>query len=393
MKMSLRIGVRQAWRGGNSGQPPSTGGAGIALLAALLLGLAGARPVAAQAPYPSSGQGAPNGAAAPATGGRTNARPQITGSHPSFTPRPGSAASWRTPYGQMNFGRDPVSGDGGDPREVQDVGFVDGRLHNGQWSGLIDQNFRIMRGTSPFPNRFAGGIYNRGRFVRRFGPGGFGFFSPSFGEFSYGGYAFDYGAPLYGGYVPSVYSLYGSWYPPYLPQDRVIIIERDPVKDRAEPDTEPADRADESAKDKHSSAGDGEYYLAPRSGETLDDAIAEIRHAWMNGDYARLKSRLPEKGRVRIYLKGKYKYAVDASDFAQMTQDAMKRIDTTSFTLDRVKRLGDDRAFASGEHIYYDPDHVKHEVYVSYGLSREDGRWKIAEAGSSTEPIASHSGD
>ena len=61
---------------------------------------------------------------------------------------------------------------------------------------------------------------------------------------------------------------------------------------------------------------------------------------------AELKSRIPGKGRVRIYLKGKYKYSVDAGDFEQMTQDAMKRIDTTAFTLDHVKRLSDDRAFA-----------------------------------------------
>jgi IMP cyclohydrolase len=90
---------------------------------------------------------------------------------------------------------------------------------------------------------------------------------------------------------------------------------------------------------------------------------------------------------VRIYLKGKYKYSVDAGDFAQMTRDAMARIDTISFTLDHVTRQGDDRAFASGKHVYNDPDHVKHEVYVSYSLVKEDGHWKIVGAGSSTEPI------
>ena len=61
-----------------------------------------------------------------------------------------------------------------------------------------------------------------------------------------------------------------------------------------------------------------------------------------------------------------------------------------SFALDRVQRQGDDRVFASGKHVYYDPDHQKQDVYVSYELVEEDGRWKITKAGSSTEPITAH---
>jgi hypothetical protein len=357
----------------------------------LLLGFGGAGRVRAQVSGSvPSGQNRPTTAS---TGNPVN--PQTRGGSLNvYSGRSvGSAASGRSPYGQMNYGRNPLDGEADDPATLEAVGFVDGGFRSSQWSGLIEQNFRMMRRTSPFPNQFAGGMFNRRPFFRRFGAAPFGFFSPTFGGFSYGGYAFDYGSPFYGGYVPSVYSLYGSWYPPYLPQERVYIILPDAVKERAAPDTQQEDRGDQSLSGKQPRTDDGEYYLSPRSGETLDDAIAEIRHAWMNGDYTRLKSRLPEKGRVRIYLKGKYKYSVDAPDFAQMTQDAMKRIDTTSFALDRVKRLSDDRAFASGEHIYYDPDHVKHEVYVSYGLAKEDGRWKITEAGSSMEPVASHGGD
>ena len=41
-------------------------------------------------------------------------------------------------------------------------------------------------------------------------------------------------------------------------------------------------------------------------------------------------------------------------------------------------------------HTYIDPEKNKREVYVSYGLVRDNGRWKIAEAGSSTTPIRQH---
>jgi len=296
------------------------------------------------------------------------------------------SAGVRSPYGRIDLGH----------RSFSDSGFgfdrgLAGNPLDPQWSGLIEQNFEVMRRTSPFPNSFAGGVYNPRGFGHHFRPGYGGFYNPSFGSFAYGGYAFGYGPGVYGAYVPSVYSAYGSWYPPYLPTDHVYIIDREVVRDapRVE-EGQPDDRAPvESGKTRTSD--DADYYLAPRSGESVDDAIADIRHAWMNGDYARLKSRMRAKGKVRIYLKGKYKYSVDAPDFEQMTRDAMTRIDTVSFSLDRVQRQGDDRVFAGGKHVYYDPDHQKQEVYVSYGLVKEDGRWKIAEAGSSTEPITTHS--
>jgi hypothetical protein len=268
-------------------------------------------------------------------------------------------------------------------------GFTGAHYQDPMWSGLIDRNFEIMRQTSPFPDRFANGFYNSRPFIRHFGHP-FGRFYPGFGGFYYPGYALSLGSSLYG-FVPSVYSTYGSWYPPYLPVTNVYIIEPDDTRDRTQATPSAAEREEPSESSRSSSDSDSEYYLAPRSGETVEDALADIRHAWMNSDFTALKSRLRSDGRVRIYLKGKYKYSVDAGDFAQMTQDAMSRIDTVSFTLDRVTRQGGDRVFASGKHVYNDPNHVKHEVYVSYLLVKEDGHWKIAEAGSSTEPITAHS--
>ena len=37
----------------------------------------------------------------------------------------------------------------------------------------------------------------------------------------------------------------------------------------------------------------------------------------------------------------------------------------------------------------YDPAHAA-TVYVSYGLVRRDGVWRIVEAGSSSQPIRAH---
>jgi hypothetical protein len=327
-----------------------------------------------------------------AQGGRVETRSQGGSLNAYFGRRPsshyegrywGSGAS-RSPYGRLNYGR-PGYGYGG-----FGGGFGYRGPHSSTWSGLIDQNFAQMRRTSPFPNQYAGGYYNPRPHYHRFHSPSYGsFLYPTYGYYAYDGYAFGYSPALYGAHVPSVYSYYGSWYPPYLPQERVYVIEREVIREREDPEPR-RDRAPREGRLEPSSEEEGEYYLAPKSGETLEAVTAEIRRAWMNGDFDRLRARMRKDGKVRVYLKGKYRYSVDAADFGQMTRDAMSRIDTISFTLGPAKPRGDDRAFVSGKHVYYDPERQKHEVFVSYGLAREDGRWKIAEAGSSTEAISTH---
>lgn len=339
----------------------------------------------------------------------------VTGVPPIVSARP------RDPYGLPNYGRGRFFDGFGSG--VDDGGFVDGGLvsgvatvspHSHLSSGLIEENFRIMRRTSPFPNQFAAGIYNPRFRFRSSVPAFGGAYFPPYDGFFYGGYGVGYGPGIYPGYVPSVYSYYGDFYPQFLPRERVYIIEREVVRDRDNRDAAPREReesdgASGSARKEARAApqppsGEGEYYLspaprprrsgvevgAPGTGETLDDAAAQIRQAWMNGDYLRFKALLRETGKVRIYLKGRYRYSVDAADFGQMTHDAMARIDTVSFTLDTVRHGSDDRAFVSGKHVYYDPERNKHEVYVSYGLVKQEGRWRIIEGGSGTEPISSH---
>jgi hypothetical protein len=244
-------------------------------------------------------------------------------------------------------------------------------------SGTLERNFAIMRATSPNPGAFMGGQLNpqRSRFHGGSFRGGFsdgGFFGGGFyGGGVYGGgvYSMGYGFPYYGdGY-------YGGGFPPYVPQERVIIIQREIVVPREE------------------KQGDSDYYLTPResrASESLADAVEDIRKAWLNGDFERLKARIRDDGNVRIYLRGKYKYSISAGDFGQMTRDAMSRIDTSSFELNAPQRLEDGRAFVSGKHVYRDPDGEKREVFVSYVLERDGGRWKIVEAGSGSAAITKH---
>jgi hypothetical protein len=262
----------------------------------------------------------------------------------------------------------------------------------------ILRNYLQMRATSPRPNEFMGGQFNPQYISNR----------DNFADVTYRRSSFGapvipevvvFGSPTYyGGY--NAYPGYGAPYPAYAPQ-QPLIIQREihyvhpdtrlaPNGVRPEPRVEPDSAPPEGRAAPRTEPAADDYYLSRPRSETLDDAVQDIRRAWLNADFSRVKSRIRDDARVRIYLKGKYQYAVAGADFAQMTRDAMTRIDTTAFDLDRVANVGADRAFASGKHTYVDPDKTKREVHVSYGLVREDGRWKIAEAGSSTTPIRQH---
>jgi hypothetical protein len=260
----------------------------------------------------------------------------------------------------------------------------------------ILRNYLQMRATSPRPNDFMGGQFNpQYRSTRTRDPyfPPYGYVDPysyvdyGYGGYNYGGYAFNpvVGAPLF----PSIYSSYGSWYPQYLPQNRVV-VQREVIYVKPESRAEDPGARTEPRSGTGPQPAAGDYYLVRPREETLNDAIEDMRRAWLNGDYSRFRARVREDGKVRIYLKGKYQYSVDGQDFGQMTHDAMTRIDTTGFELDQVQKNGENRAFVSGKHTYVDPDKSKRDVYVSYGLVREKGRWRITEAGSSSAPIAKH---
>jgi hypothetical protein len=180
---------------------------------------------------------------------------------------------------------------------------------------------------------------------------------------------------VYGGYPIPNSTLYSPYGTPYLPVQPVIIIQREVIVPRTE------------------RQGESEYYLSPRESrkeESLSDALSDLRAAWMNGDLERFRARVAGEGRVRIYLRGAYKYSISNADFVQMTRDAMSRMDTTAFELDTKRLLADGRAFVAGKHTYRDADGEKREVYVSYALQKEGGRWKVVEAGSGSEAITRH---
>jgi len=258
------------------------------------------------------------------------------------------------------------------------------RIYTSPTTPLIEEGFRRLRSGSRNPDNYLGGRYNPEyitiyppRYNNNGGGWGGGWYGyPGYGY--YGGYPYGYGYPAYGNGYPYGYGYGLPGQPlPQVPLQRDVIVQREAPRD-VQPEQRPRDN------------GDGFYLGGRAANESISDALDDIRKAWLNGDVNRLKARLKSDGKVRVYLKGEYKYSMDNREFAALVKDAMTRFDTIAFELDRPQSEEAGRAFVTGKHTYTDADKTKQEVYVSYGLQRVDGKWLIVEAGSSATPVTRH---
>jgi len=243
---------------------------------------------------------------------------------------------------------------------------------------LLDRDLMYLRSTSPSPNEFLYGRWNpRVDVIPARPPYGF---TPGFQNFPFGGVYT--GFPGYGlGYNP-----YGYGNPPAVIQREVYVYR----EGQAPPSADAAGTGDKGTAPQRPT-GDG-FYLGNRGGtsEKLNNAVEDIRRSWLNGDHARLASRFNQDGAVKVFPGGKFRCEVAGRDFVGMLQEAMKKIDTRSFTLN-PPRLSANRALVTGKHVFLDEQKQRSETYVSYGLERVDGRWMITEVGSSESiPITSH---
>jgi hypothetical protein len=286
-------------------------------------------------------------------------------------------------------------GGGGGQRGVQVPVYPDSNMTYPEW--LIYQDFQRMRATSPNPNNFLGGKYNpqyRTVYpptIQVYPPGdgyGYGLYGSFGGPGLYGNFGYGGG----GSYVQRDTYIYREGGGQIDPRGGGQVAPRTGTRGagtgsrtggEAAP---PEERAD-------TGSGSGDFYLKGKgAGESISDALDDLRKAWLNGDFDRLKARFKADGKVRIFPKGEFKYTVPSQEFLDILKDAMTKLDTIAFELNRPTSDAKGRVFVAGKHTYVDDAKAKHETYISYGLDRIDGRWTIVEAGSASDPIAAHKG-
>lgn len=256
---------------------------------------------------------------------------------------------------------------------------------------LLQRDFMWMRSTAKDPDKFLYGRYNpRYQVVTPQPIGG-----PIIQPYPYPGYY--YGPQVFPNpYLFGNYNRFGYGFGNGYQQQREVIIIRDGSGNQAQQQFPQQQQLQQPARPEPQSAPRTEalkedFYLGANGRvEALPDALDDVRKAWLNGDFERLRARFKADGAVRIFPTGKFKYSVATGDFLGAIKDAMTRIDTVAFELERPKSEEAGRAFVAGKHTFLDSEKKKQETYVSYTLQRIEGKWLIVEAGSSSSPIAKH---
>jgi len=167
-----------------------------------------------------------------------------------------------------------------------------------------------------------------------------------------------------GGHHPSRYYPYYIYHP--VPRPGVIVITRWSDRDEAS------------------------YYDRSRLEGELGDAVRDIEYGWRYEDAGRLMRHVDARGDIRVYYGDTYSHNMTAGEFEELTADAFETTRTGSMRLDRVIRLSDGWAKATGRHVFYDPNGDRREVFVYYLLEEvRDGwhrEWVIREIGQGPEP-------
>ena len=121
----------------------------------------------------------------------------------------------------------------------------------------------------------------------------------------------------------------------------------------------------------------------------LQQAVDDIRAAWINSDTAILANHLTDQVDVQVYFDGKYTYSTKTSDFYAMTADTMATTRTAALDLTDPVWISTSEVFVSGSHVFDDPMGERQTVYLSYRLRQLGAGWYIVAVGSSTQPIQS----
>ena len=129
----------------------------------------------------------------------------------------------------------------------------------------------------------------------------------------------------------------------------------------------------------------GSYYINSRY-DGLDQALADLRSAWISGRFDLIQKHVRAKTTIAVLLDGEYDYAISSEDYLYMTRDAIADLDTQSFIWDTVRERHDGTVTAFGQHSYSTSGNL-HEVFVSYTFQKIGREYYLTEIGSSLDPL------
>jgi len=256
------------------------------------------------------------------------------------------------------------------------------------------RNRRFDNSSEGFGFKYNNGVRGRDAF---YFSGGFGNFYFSSGCAYYPYYYDDY---VYGLTWPSLYSGYYGAFPPYIAADALYFLPPRtvyvpyPVYTDGEYHGYRSDDVDDYYLNRpRGTNADGGYRIGegqpekPVKDVQLTAAIADLTTAWRKGNIQLLAKHTRKDGKIAVYLRGKYQYSLDISDYLDMTRDAFTATRTLRYDLDGVQRKDNTVTTVTGKHIYRDKKDNERTVYVSYVLEKMGEEYYITQVGTAPDRL------
>lgn len=124
-----------------------------------------------------------------------------------------------------------------------------------------------------------------------------------------------------------------------------------------------------------------------RKDRDLTIAADDIARAWQDKDIQLLAKHTRRDVRIAVYLRGKYQYSLDTTDYLDMTRDAFRSGKTLTFKLDKTERKQKDIYLLTGRHTFRNKDGEDRTIFLSYVVEKMDNDYIITQVGTAPEVL------
>jgi hypothetical protein len=133
-----------------------------------------------------------------------------------------------------------------------------------------------------------------------------------------------------------------------------------------------------------SDAGDQNLFNDPNLNQDqpgLENAIDELTEAFQGGNIDGLVTLVDPNSMIAVYVGGHYQYSLSASDYIDLSRDAIQSMHTVQFNLSYLHQRASGVFSVAGRQTYQDPQGQVQTTWVSFVLQDISGQWTLTQVG------------
>lgn len=120
----------------------------------------------------------------------------------------------------------------------------------------------------------------------------------------------------------------------------------------------------------------------------LLNAIDDLTEAFQGGNIDGLVTLIDPNTSIAVYLNGHYQYSISASDYIDLSRDAIQSMHTVGFSLTYLHQRAPGVFSVAGKHSYQDQNGQTQTTWESFVLQDISGQWTLTQVG--TAPGRKH---